>query len=115
MTLTDFLVYLTGGGSVVALSFIMERIEWFKNLTSEAKQWVMFIGCSVISCGAFAIQQYVPKEILNQFAPYFGLLASIFVATFIAKAFHKVDKKDSATPVPVVVVDAPVIVDDSKG
>ena len=93
MTLTDFLVWLTAGGSIIAFSWLAERWAWFQLQTSNMKQGIMFGACVVLSLGAFAIQQYVPVETLNALAPWFGIVASIFVSLFLSKTFHQADKK----------------------
>jgi hypothetical protein len=92
MTLTDFLVWVSAGGSVLAVSFIMERIDWFQKLESKTKELIMFMASAVLAMGAIAVQQFVPVATLNAMAPYFASVAGIFGMIFLAKAFHKVDK-----------------------
>lgn len=93
MELTDFLAWLMGGGALIAASWIFERVEWFQNLESKTKELALLITSSVFAIGAFAIQSFVPAEIILQAAPYFVILSGIFSYVFLGKAFHKVDKE----------------------
>ena len=52
-----------------------------------------FFVCLLLSTGAYAIQVYVPQEILVELAPWFSLIAASFAGVFIGTAFHKMDKK----------------------
>lgn len=94
MDLTAFLQWLIGGGgSLIAVSWLLERMKWFQALTSDAKDNVIFVAAVVVGCGALAVVTYVSPVILAAIAPYFLILASTFVGVFIMKAFHKYDKK----------------------
>lgn len=93
MNFNEFLTWLAGGGSIIAVSFIFERMAWFQKLTSDARQWVMFAAASVFSLGAYATNVYVSPDVLAQLAPIFGIEAGIFGILFLSKAFHKVDKQ----------------------
>lgn len=93
MTITDFLVWLAGGGSALALAFILEYIPSFATLTATLKKWVFFGGCALISIAAYAVQTYVPVETINAIAPYFGILASTFTYVFLGDGFHKLTKQ----------------------
>jgi len=92
MSLNEFLVWLTAGGSIIAVSFFAERWTKFQELSSEAKLWFMFASCTFVSLCAFAILQFVPIDMLNRFAPWFAVISANFYALFISKAFHLVDK-----------------------
>lgn len=94
MTLNDFLLWLAGSaGASVAASWILERIPKYVNIAvAETKRWIFFVCCLVLSGGAYAIITYVPTDILNALAPWFGLLAATFVSVFTGSSFHKVDK-----------------------
>jgi hypothetical protein len=92
-TLDAFLQWLiSGGGSILAVSWLFERMKWFQNLASESKDYVIFAVSAVVGCGALALVTYVPAAVMAAIAPYFLILASVFVTVFIAKAFHKADK-----------------------
>jgi hypothetical protein len=93
MELVEFLTYLSGVGVVAALSFVFERVDWFQMLDPKYKEYVFFGACVVVALGAKAILVYVPADALEQFAPWFASVASIFSYLFIGKAFHKVDKR----------------------
>ena len=92
--LTDFLVWLfAGGGSIAVISWVMERVNWFQSLTSEAREWLMFGLSALVGVLAYAVVNYVSAETLSLIAPYFTIVASVFGVVFLGKAFHKVDKR----------------------
>ena len=93
MSLTNFLIFLTGAGGSVAASWILERIPAYHTLESEVKQYVFFFVCLLLSVGAYAIQTYVPPAVLLDLTPWFGIMSGVFSAVFIGTAFHKMDKK----------------------
>ena len=93
LTLDAFLKWLIGGGgSIIAVSWIFERMRWFQALTSQAKQYTIFGAAVVVGCGALAVITYAPAATLSAIAPYFLIIASIFTTVFIAETFHKADK-----------------------
>ena len=91
MTLTDFLTYLTTGGSVIALSWIMENIAWFQSITSDQRRYIQFIGSLALGIVAKLILQYVPADTLSLIAPYFEIAALLFGAVFVNQLAHKVN------------------------
>lgn len=94
MDLKAFLQWLIGGGgSLIAVSWLLERLKWFQALSSDAKDNVIFVAAAIVGCTALAVVTYVSPVILAAIAPYFLILASTFVGVFIMKAFHKYDKK----------------------
>lgn len=91
--LKTFLQWLIGGGgSILAVSWALERMLWFQGLSPEQKDYTIFGLSGAVGCAALAIVTYVPASTLDSIAPYFLILASIFATTFIAKTFHKADK-----------------------
>lgn len=92
MTIYDVLRYLmTAGGAAAALSFILERVEWFQGLSATNKSWVVLGGTLVIALGAKAILVYVPKEILDALAPWFEVVAGVVVAWVGTQLAHLAD------------------------
>lgn len=91
MTLEQFLVWLIGGGAIIAFSWIMEQIDWFQTLSPKAKRWLMFAGSAAIGLGALAVVTYVPPEVLAQLSPWFTIVAAVFVSVFLNQAAHKYD------------------------
>ena len=91
MTLTDFLVWLAGGGSILAVSWLFERWPWYQSQIAEKKQWLFFAACLVISLSTFAVQTYVPMESLQALAPWFQIVAGLFIALFLGNQFHAKD------------------------
>lgn len=95
-SLPEFLQWLIGGGgSILAVSWILERIPWFQSLTSDQRDYAIFGMSVVVGCGALAVVTYVPAEIISDIAPYFLIIASTFATVFIAKLFHSQDKTTS--------------------
>lgn len=89
-----FLQWLIGGGgSILAVSWLLERMAWFQALSSNAKDNTIFGASVVVGGGALAVVNYVPANILSAIAPYFLVVASTFATVFIAKTFHRADKK----------------------
>lgn len=91
MGLNEFLVWLTGGGVVICLSWLFERIDWYQNLEAKMKRLVFFLSCVLVALGAYAVQVYVPADILSMLAPYFAIVASLFYQ-ILGDTFHKNDK-----------------------
>jgi hypothetical protein len=91
--LRAFLQWLVGGGgSILAVSWMLERMRWFQALYADQKDYIVFGCAAVVGCGALAVVMYVPQAFLDTIAPFFMLIASIFVTVFIVKIFHRVDK-----------------------
>jgi len=93
MDLQAFLQWLIGGGgSIVAVSWLLERMKWFQALSSDAKDYTIFGFSIMVGCSALVVVTHVPPAVLDAIAPYFLIIASTFAAVFIAKVFHRVDK-----------------------
>lgn len=96
MDLTAFLQWLIGGGgSIIAVSWLFERMKWFQALSPDGKDYTIFGAAVVVGCTALAVVTYVSPVILAAIAPYFLIIASTFVMVFIAKAFHRFDRKST--------------------
>jgi len=93
MTFSEFLPWLIAGGSIVAVSWLFERFAWFQNVSSTARENIMFVSCAALSCAAYAVQTFVPVVTLDLLAPWFGIIAGIFALIFVSKGFHAIDKK----------------------
>ena len=91
MTLTDFLIWLVGGGSIIAVSWAFERMNWYQVLSSNAKQWVFFGACAVVSLSSYYVQTYVPVANLQALAPVFQILAGLFIALFLVIIFPRLE------------------------
>lgn len=92
-----FLQYLiSGGGSILAASFLLERFPKYKNLqSSELKDWIFFAVSSVIGIGAYGLVTFAP-EFMSMAEPYFVILAGTFGFVFLGKRFHAEDKSKSS-------------------
>jgi len=94
MTINDFLAWLLGsGGSVMAASWILERIVWFQDKSADFKEWFFFAVASAIALAAYAGVTYIPQETIDMLAPYFTVVSGIFVTIVVGQAFHKLDKR----------------------
>lgn len=92
MDINQFLTWLaTGAGATAALSFIVERIPKWHDLTSEARSWIGFVGSTVIALASYAILTYVPKEVLTSLAPFFGVIAGVAGIWMAGLLAHKAD------------------------
>jgi drug/metabolite transporter (DMT)-like permease len=88
-----FLQWLIGGGgSILAVSWFLERMRWFQSLYADQKDYIVFGCAAIVGCGALAVVMYVPQTFLDAIAPFFLIIASTFVTVFIAKLFHRADK-----------------------
>jgi hypothetical protein len=92
MTITQFLVWVAGGGATIMASWVLERIAWYQGLASDLKRWIFFGVASVFGFAAYFIGAFVPVEVLNQIAPFFLILSSAFSYVFLGSAFHEVDR-----------------------
>ena len=93
-TLQDFLMWLIGaGGSIMVVSWIAERIPAFQDLSSAARQYIMFGAAALVGCGSLVVMTYVPSATLDAITPYFLIVASVFATVFLGNTFHKVDAR----------------------
>jgi uncharacterized membrane protein YfcA len=94
MTFAEFLAWLVNsGGAIVVVSFIFERWNWYQAQPPDIKQYLFFGACVVVSVFGFLGLTYIPPEVIQQIAPYFGILYSTFLAIFVGTKFHQEDKK----------------------
>lgn len=93
MSLNEFLVWLSSGGSIVFVSWIAERWAWFQSLGKEAKQWFIYGSSVILSFVAYSVVTFVSPEVLAQLAPFFTILSATFVSVFLGQAFHFMSNK----------------------
>ena len=94
LTLNGFLLWAaSAAGSSIIGSFILEKLSWFQKLASESKRWVFFGVCSFLSVGAYSILTYAPAEFLSAVAPFFGLVATVFISVFAGEKYHEARKE----------------------
>jgi hypothetical protein len=91
--LTDILAKLaTGIGTGAILAFLFENFEWFQNLSTKTKWWVVLITTLTIPMIARALLDFVPLEIWLIIEPYWQSLARGFLTwmgTQITHIAHK--------------------------
>lgn len=94
MDLFAWLAWLfQSGGSTVVASWILERIPAFVSIASaETKKYIFWIVSFLLSALSFAVITYVPREVLEMIAPYFGFLYGTFAVVFLGEVFHFFDK-----------------------
>lgn len=90
--MTFFKWLASSGGSIIAVSWLLERAAWFQAFSSNKKDNVIFGASVAVACVALAVITYVPAAILAVIAPYFLIISGTFVTVFIAKTFHRADK-----------------------
>lgn len=93
MEFAIFMQYLiSGGGSILAASFILERFPKYKNLaSSDLKDWIFFVVAGVIGVGAYLLVTLAP-EFMSSAEPFFVILSGIFGFVFLGKKYHETDK-----------------------
>ena len=92
MTIYEFLTWVgSAGGAAAVLSFVLERIPAFQQLSSEARSWVNLAGTIVIALTAYCIITYVPPEYLTAAAPFFQIIAACVTTWLASQVAHKVD------------------------
>ena len=92
MTIYEFLAWLTSaGGAAALLSFVLERIDAWHGLSSNVRAWITLAGTILIALGAYAVITYVPKDILDQLAPWFQIVAACITAWLASQAAHTID------------------------
>lgn len=99
MNINEFFTWLaTGAGATAAVSFIVERIPKWHELTSEARSWIGFAGSTVIALGSYAVLTYVPKDVLTALAPFFGIVAGVAGIWMAGLLAHKADPARDQNP-----------------
>lgn len=92
MTIYQFFTWLaTAGGAAAVLSFILERIPKFQELTSDVKAWVNLGGTIVIALTGYAVITYVPQSVLDQMAPWFQIIAACVTGWLASQVAHRID------------------------
>ena len=94
--LGEFLIWLTGGGGALLVSFLAERWDWFQAQTPKVKQFLMIVIPSLLGIGALAVTTFVSQELIAQASPYFMVIVTVITYILGTKAFHIVDKNNSA-------------------
>jgi FtsH-binding integral membrane protein len=108
MLLKDFLTFVAGVGVVAAVSWVWEYFGWGADMEPKKKQMLLFLVCAVVALGAYCVTVFVPQSVLEQVAPFFAVIASVFSYLFLGSGFHAVTK-DKSAPTKVTIVE-PVVV-----
>jgi hypothetical protein len=94
MSLNEFLVWLAGIGSVLAISWLFEYFKLFQNLEPQKKQLVFFVVCSIVAVGAQYVNANLSAKVIEQIAPYFKVIFAVFGYLFLGDKFHETTKLD---------------------
>lgn len=97
MDFNQFLVYLMGGGSIIAASWILERWKKYQAQSPENKQYIFFGIASLIGVIAYLTATYVPSEIIVSIVPIFKIVGLNFTYIFLGSVFHTTDKTSENT------------------
>ncbi len=92
-TLSGFLLWMTAGGSVVAVSWILEQVAWFQSLEAGKKRWLQYGLSAFVGIAALAIKQFVPEATLEMLTPYFAVLVGVFAPVFLNQMSHTLDPR----------------------
>ena len=93
MGINELLQWLVGsGGTVIAASWILERIAWFQTKSAQFKEWFFFGVVSALWAASYAVVTYVPQTVLAAIQPWFLGISGLFVVVVVGKLFHKADK-----------------------
>lgn len=85
--LTQFLTWLiTSAGASAVASFLLERLAAFQAQPATRKPWIVYGASVVIALAAYAVQTYVPADVLAQLQPVFAILAGLTIP-FVASQF----------------------------
>jgi len=91
MDFNQFLLWLvSGGGALIAASWILGQIPGYVALVEKVKQWIFFALASVFAVGGFLGSQYIPASTLEAISPYFLIIAGIFSVVFLNKAYSRI-------------------------
>ncbi len=93
MSLMDLLVWLTGAGSLMTISWLAEYFDWFINMEAKQKKLVFFGIAVGITLASMLVINFVPVGIIEMLSPYFTAVIALFVMVFISDSFHAVTKK----------------------
>lgn len=94
MDLFQWLAWIfQSGGSILIASWVLERIPAYVSIPIPDKKKFIFWGLSFfLSAIAFAGVTYIPREILEAIAPYFGFAYGTFASIFAGEILHFLDK-----------------------
>jgi hypothetical protein len=91
-----FLWILNSGGGATVASFIWERIPWYQKQNGENKRWLFFLSVLVVTLLGYLGLTYIPKDVIDVIAPYFGLVYATFTSYFVGTGFHLADKNSNS-------------------
>lgn len=92
-SISQWLVTIGAGiGVAPLLSWILERMGWFQEIDSSAKQFIVFVSSAIISVCAFLVLKYVPANILKDIEPIVGIVVAAFTTFYGTQLSHATRK-----------------------
>lgn len=92
MSIPEFLTWLaTSAGASGVAAFLLERLAAFQAQPAERKPWIVYGVSVVIALTAYAVQIYVPADVLAQLQPVFVILAGLTIPFIASQLAHKAD------------------------
>lgn len=93
MGVLDFLNWiLYSGGVNVLVSAVLEYIPQFKVASADAKKVVVVVLNVLVVAGVYAVEVYVPADLLVKIDPLFKIIAGLFLPYAAQQAYHKLTK-----------------------
>lgn len=97
----EFLPWIVyGGGGAIAISWILEQVQWYQNQSAKAKKNIFFGFSAVLTIAIYVFMTYVPQNAIEAIAPFFSIIAAAFISTYIGTGYHR-----AATPSKTTIID----------
>lgn len=97
----EFLPWIVyGGGGAIAISWILEQVQWYQNQSAKAKKNIFFGFSAVLTIAIYVFMTYVPQNAIEAIAPFFSIVAAAFISTYIGTGYHR-----AATPSKTTIID----------
>lgn len=91
-SVSEFLAWIiSGGGSVVIVSYLLERWSWFQSLSSDQRRVVSILFSALLAIGAYFGVQYIPPDVLEELDPIFRIIVGIVGAYGVGQVAHLID------------------------
>lgn len=91
LALSEWLVWVSGGGGAILASWILEKIPAFQAYSSKAKKFISYALAGVSGIGAYALITFAPELVIS-LEPYFKIASLVFGSIFSGQLFHRFSK-----------------------
>lgn len=93
LTLVDLFKFLSTPVFIGFLvSFLLERVPWFQNLTSDAKAFVSLIVAVLLPIISYALLNYVPASFVEALQPWYAAGATGAIGFIGSQVWHLIFK-----------------------